>query len=525
MLNISHPAPDVSTARTLPIWTVPTGFTETKFLTSAPPAAEEVVVVGAGVAGLVTALCLAREGCKVLVIDRQGVGEGESLRTTAHLAAALDDRYYNLARWHGRDGARLAAASHAAAIDWIEDFAASVAGSCGFRRIPGYLFSHDGDTSRLEKEAEAAADAGLAVVFLKGGIPELPGLGPALRFERQARIDMDHYMLALAEACDALGVRFRKGDVTRVEGGASPAVTLDSGDAIQASVVVVATNVPFHERLPVHTKQASYRTYVVAGPVDDGALPDALLWDDGDPYHYVRLVEGREHPGLLVVVGGEDHKTGQDDDPTSFVRLQQWAREHLPGIESFSHGWSGQIIEPADGLAFIGADPGGEENVYIVTGDSGNGVTHGTLAGLLLTDLIMDRDNPWAGLYDPGRKLVRSPAGWLRENANVALQYRDWINAGDVDGIDALAPGEGAVMRRGIHRVAVYRTGEGEVLAYSARCPHLGCAVHWSPQEKSWDCPCHGSRFDARTGAVLNGPANHPLTPFAWPEPGSDERN
>lgn len=504
----------MSTARTLPIWSRPTGFNATKFLRAAPEEPLDIVVVGAGVAGLVTALCLAQDGRRVLVIDRQGVGEGESLRTTAHLASALDDRFYNLAHWHGKDGARLAAASHAAAIDWVGDFVASADDRCGFRRVPGYLFSHDGDTSRLQREHDAAIEAGLPVSYLDQGIPGLPDLGPALRFEQQARIDMGRYMSALAQACDALGVQFLMDEATQVKGGEVPSLLTADNEVLHASVIVIATNVPFHERVPVHTKQAPYRSYVVAGPIAREALPDALLWDDGDPYHYVRIVE-TEDSGTLAVIGGEDHKTGQDDDPTAFVRLQAWARAHLPGIESFTHGWSGQVIEPVDGLAFIGADPGGEDNVFVATGDSGNGVTHGTLAGLLIADLIMGRENPWAELYDPKRKLVRSPGGWLRENANVALQYRDWLGAGDMRDVDALAPGEGAVLRRGVHRVAAYRNGDGDVRMFSARCPHLGCAVRWSPQEKSWDCPCHGSRFDAQTGAVLNGPASAPLAPFA----------
>lgn len=502
----------MGSARTLPVWAIPAAFTESHFRHGLPAAAE-IAVVGAGISGLTAAFCLAQEGRRVLVIDKQGVGQGESLRTTAHLASALDDRFYHLAKWHGADGARLAAASHAAAIDWIEHFVEDLPGQCGFKRVPGYLFSHDGRTERLEREGDAAREAGLSAAFDRTGIPNLPALGPALRFDGQARMDMGLYLLALAEACARLGVQFCRNEIVAADGGDGPTVSSADGRTLQASAVVIATNVPFHERFAVHTKQAAYRSYVVAGPIEEGAMPDALLWDDGDPYHYVRMADAEEG-GKLVVIGGEDHKTGQDADPTAFVRLQAWANERLPGIQGFTHGWSGQILEPADGLAFIGADAGGEENVYIVTGDSGNGVTHGTIGGLLLADLIAGRDNPWTGLYDPKRKLVRAPGGWMRENANVALQYRDWLGGADAAKPEDLALGEGAVIRRGVHRIAVYRDGDGKYTAFSARCPHLGCAVRWSPQEKSWDCPCHGSRFDARTGAVLNGPANAPLSAY-----------
>ena len=502
----------MSSALTLPVWDTPDAFTRAHFSRDLPASAD-VVVVGAGIAGLTTAFCLSREGRQVCVVDREGIGGGESIRSTAHLASALDDRFHTMARWHGADGARLAAASHAAAIDWIEHFVEAIPDRCGFRRVPGYLFSCDGSGDGLEKELDAARDAGLEVSLDQDGVPGL-SLGPALRFERQARIDIGRYLLALAEACEALGVRFSQAEITDVQGGETATVIAAGGERLQASAVVVASNVPFHERFAVHTKQAAYRTYVVAGQIAEGAMPDALLWDDGDPYHYVRLAKCDD--GLRVIVGGEDHKTGQDDDTESFVRLQDWARERIPGIGTFTHGWSGQIIEPADGLAFIGADAGGERNVYVVTGDSGNGVTHGTIGGLLLCDLVAGRDNPWTDLYAPGRKMVRAPGGWMRDTAGVALQYRDWLGGGHGDA-DELARGQGAVVRRGVHQVALYRDGEGGITAFSARCPHLGCVVRWSPQEKSWDCPCHGSRFDARTGAVLNGPANAPLDPCDWP--------
>lgn len=500
----------MSTALTHPLWRTPP-----MPAAASPDGVADVLVVGAGIAGLVTAINSAQDGRRVVVVERQAPGAGESGRTTAHLASALDDRYAALAQLHGEEGARLAAASHAAAIDWIESFTLHVEDRCGFRRIPGYLFTCKDDIRGLRAEAQAAAKAGLVASYVEEGIPGLPALGPAVRFEHQARVDMGRLLSALTDACRAAGVGFVQGNAIDVAGGSPATVTLEGGQVLPADAVVIATNVPFHERVPLHTKQAAYRSYVVAGPIDEAAVTDALIWDDGDPYHYVRLAEDPQL-GTVLIVGGEDHKTGQSEDTEAFVRLQAWTRERFPAVQRFHWGWSGQVIEPADGLAFIGADPGGEANVYVVTGDSGNGVTHGTLAGLLLSDLLAGRPNAWARLYAPDRKMLKGGKEWLRENANVAAQFRDWVAPGKGP-VEDLARGEGAVLRRGMHRIAAYRDGEGQVHAFNARCPHLGCAVRWSPQEKSWDCPCHGSRFEAATGRVLNGPASAPLA--AWDEP------
>ena len=509
----------MSTAITVPIWKIADCGIE--WISEPPSTAQDVVVVGAGISGLTTALCLLREGRQVLLIEREDIGAGETSRTTAHLASALDDRFFLLARHHGRAGAGIAAASHAAAIDWMESLAGA-SGECGFKRVPGYLFSHDGDLSQLEKEAEAAATAGLSVSYLRDGIPGMQGLGPALRFENQARVDIGPYIAALARAASDAGCRFLRAEATQVRGGDMPTVSLREEEDITARAVVVASNVPFHETGSTFHKQAPYRTFAVAGRIDKDAVPDALFWDDGDPYHYVRLHESAEGDTFLIV-GGEDHKTGQDDDPKVYKRLQDWTRERFPGVTTFNWGWSGQVLEPVDGLGFIGADPA-NQNVYLITGDSGNGITHGTLGGLLIADLIAGRNNEWAKVYDPGRKPVASAGEWLRENSNVALQYTDWIRPSSVDDPHELARGTGAITRRGVHLVAVYRAGDGTLHAHNARCPHLGCVVRWSSEEKSWDCPCHGSRFDAATGAILNGPTSEPLEPFdlqeaAGPEP------
>jgi nitrite reductase/ring-hydroxylating ferredoxin subunit len=249
-------------------------------------------------------------------------------------------------------------------------------------------------------------------------------------------------------------------------------------------------------------------TYVIGAPVPRGSVTTALYWDTGDPYHYIRLVTGIDTGHDLLVVGGEDHKSGQADDiEERHPRLEAWARERFPSMGEVTHQWGGQVMEPVDGLAFIGHNPLDADNVYTVTGDSGNGMTHGTIAGMLITDQILGRHNPWESLYDPGRITLRASAEYAKEAVNTVAQYADWVTKGDVGSVDEIEKDSGAVIRRGVAKLAVYRDPTGALHERSAVCPHLGCIVAWNPAEKTWDCPCHGSRFD-KFGEVINGPAN-----------------
>jgi Rieske Fe-S protein len=279
--------------------------------------------------------------------------------------------------------------------------------------------------------------------------------------------------------------------------------------------VVVATNTPVNDWVKMHTKQAAYRTYVIGVPVPFDSILTALYWDTEDPFHYVRLQrigEGAEARDILII-GGEDHKTGQNEDiENRYARLLSWARTHFPGLPEPEFRWSGQIMDTIDGLAFIGRNPGDEKNVYIVTGDCGVGLTHGTIAGMLITDMIMGRENPWAILYDPARKSPLAALTFAKENLNVASQYASWVTPGEVSRPEEITPGTGAIVRSGLTKIAVYRDPAGNLHERSAVCTHLGCIVAWNATESSWDCPCHGSRFDP-DGKVLNGPAIAPLAP------------
>jgi glycine/D-amino acid oxidase-like deaminating enzyme/nitrite reductase/ring-hydroxylating ferredoxin subunit len=468
----------------------------------------DVCIIGAGIAGVTTAYLLAREGRRVAILDDGPVAGGETSRTTAHLANALDDRYVELEKIHGEDVTRLAAESHTAAIDRIESIVQAEAIDCGFQRLDGFLFVPPKRSIRiLKKELDAAHRAGLHDVQMVDRAPiKSFDTGPCLRFPRQAQFHPLKYLSALVKAIRRDGgLVFTNTRAVDVQSGSPALVQTKNGHTITASSVVVATNSPFIDIVSVHTKQHAYRTYVIGAEMLQGSVPAALYWDTLDPYHYVRVYEE------LLIVGGEDHKTGQEENPSKhFRRLERWARERF-AIEDVKFRWSGQVMETIDGLAFIGKDPGGLENVYIATGDSGMGMTHGTIAGLLLTDLIAGRDNAWAAVYEPARKPVRALKDYVTENLNMAAQYTDWVTPGDVNIVEQIPIGEGAIIRNGVRKIAMYRDARGQPHPQSAICTHLGCVVGWNSTEKTWDCPCHGSRFD-KYGKVLNGPAATDLT-------------
>jgi Rieske Fe-S protein len=350
-----------------------------------------------------------------------------------------------------------------------------------------------------------------------------------LRFPRQAEFHPLKYLNGLSRAIVDLGGHIFTGTrVVAVEDGERVKVRTSDGHTITAQAAVVATNCPINDRVAIHSKQAPYATYVICLRVTR-QIGHSLFWDTAEtaeeekkeigsaPYHYVRFA--RDDEGEVLMVGGEDHKTGQAEDcEQRFAKLERWARDRFPFVGGITDHWSGQVMESVDGVAYIGRNPG-NENVYVVTGDSGNGITHGTIAGMLIVDLIAGRENPWANLYDPSRKTLkpRVLADYIAENANVAAQFRDYITRGSVKSVDEIKSGEGAILRHGIKKIAVYRDENGNLHAFSAVCPHLGCVVRWDACEKTWDCPCHGSRFDA-LGLVLNGPAISDLEPTEVPE-------
>ena len=412
----------------------------------------------------------------MVVIDDGAIGSGMTSATTAHLANALDDRYFEIERLHGERGSRLAAASHTAAIDRIESIVKRERIACDFKRVDGYLFcAPEHGEELLDRELAAAHRAQLHEVTKLPRAPLAFDTGPCLRFPQQGQFHPLKYLAGVAEAIERAGGRIYTGThATKIAGGKNASVSTKGG-TVRASDIVVATNAPVNDLVVVHTKQAPYMTYVIAAPVARGSVTRALYWDTADPHHYIRLhsIDGQTD---LLIVGGEDHKSGQADDIAArHPRLEVWARERFPAMGPVAFTWAGQVMETVDGLAFIGRNPMDHDNVYMVTGDSGMGMTHGTIAGLIITDLISGRHNPWASLYDPSRVTLRAARCASSREHGGSVQ----INGGDV-GSRTDRKRQRRVIRHGVTKVAVYRDPTGLLHERSAVCPHLGCIVAWN---------------------------------------------
>jgi glycine/D-amino acid oxidase-like deaminating enzyme/nitrite reductase/ring-hydroxylating ferredoxin subunit len=471
----------------------------------------DVVVVGSGIAGLSTAYELAKRNLSVIVVDRRRICSGMTARTTAHLVPLCDDLTSEMATLRGQDLAKGFYQSQAAAITRIEQIQKDETIDCDFRRLDGYLFQGRRQPADvIDRELDAVRAVGAPVERLVG----VPLAGCAdrhvLRYADQATFHPLKYLAGLVRACTGMGVKFFAGtSVQEVieEGGGVRVQTTHA--PILAANAVIATNSPIVDRYALHTKMGPYRTYAMAFTIKQGALPDALYWDTEGPYHYVRLQPGARGKDY-VIVGGEDHKTGEADDAESrFGKLEDWARELMPALENITHRWSGQVLETIDYAGFIGRNPG-SQHVYVATGDSGQGMTHGAAGATINADLITLGHSKWAHVYAPDRKPVAAVGNYLRENATALKNFAEYLTPGEIGSLDELKAGQGAILRQGLNKIAAYRSANGDVKLHSSSCTHIGCQLHFNSFEQTWDCPCHGSIFGI-DGEPLNAPAISPL--------------
>jgi glycine/D-amino acid oxidase-like deaminating enzyme/nitrite reductase/ring-hydroxylating ferredoxin subunit len=335
---------------------------------------------------------------------------------------------------------------------------------------------------------------------------------PTLVYPDQATFHPLRYLKGVVTAAQERGLRlYANSPVMSVEeDGDGVKVVTEGGQTISAGAAVVASNSPVSNLFDLHTKQAPYRTYVLAITIPRDTLEDGLYWDTLDPYHYVRLERG---PGTVdyLLVGGADHKSGEADDAKArFEALEAWIRVRVPQLGNITNRWSGQVLDPIDYAAFSGRNPG-NKHIYVHTGDSGQGLTHGVIGGLLISRLITTGKADWEDFYAPGRKTLSAASNFISENITTVKNFAEYVAPGEVNSVDDIKPGEGAIVREGLSKIAAYRDKAGKLYRRSAVCTHLGCHLHWNSLETCWDCPCHGSHF-APDGSVLNGPAVAPLS-------------
>jgi glycine/D-amino acid oxidase-like deaminating enzyme/nitrite reductase/ring-hydroxylating ferredoxin subunit len=426
-----------------------------------------------------------------------------------------DARFSDLVNRFGRNHAQavwdagLAALATVDEVDREHGIDAHFAWVDGFLQLPADADGSDA-AERLRTDAALASESGFDAEYIEA-IPLMAQ--PGVRFANQARIHPRKYLAGVAEAFVALGGRiFEHSQVE--EFCEEPFRLKANGYTVTCDDVVLATHNPLlgfsgiASATLFQTKLALYTSYVIAGRVARGAVPDALWWDSADPYRFLRI---EPHPDYdLVIFGGEDHKTGQQPDTDACYRsLERALRAIVPDVQ-LTHRWSGQVIETPDGLPYIGKSA---EHQYSATGYAGNGLTFGTLAGLMISDAIAGRTNPWTDLFAPDRKaLTHGLWDYLKENVDYPYYLiRDRFAGAKTKSLRAVTRGHGKIVERNGAKVAAYRDETGVVTLRSAVCTHMGCIVGWNTAERTWDCPCHGSRFTA-VGDVISGPAEAPLS-------------
>lgn len=481
----------------------------------------DVAIVGGGITGLTAGILLQRAGKRVAIIDNAQIAMGETGFTTAHLTQILDNRYHTIISDFGEEKARLAADSKRAAINQIEALAREYDIACDFQRVDAFLYSENGgDAEDFDKEMEALRQVNIsAELLLSAPLPFKTK--QAIRIENQAQFHPRKYLLPMAHEIVRLGGKiFEHTRVLDVQDGPPCLVDTENG-RIKAQHVIISANVPVTNWLFLNTKISAYRTYALSAklrtPLSPAqALHSGLFWDSIDPYHYIRTYRGAD--GDFLIVGGEDHKTGEKTDTDArFKNLEKYARERFD-IGDIPYYWSGQIINTLDGLPYIGLNTM-SQHVYVSTGYSGNGMTFGTLGGMILSDLILGRKNEWASLYEAARlHPTASVINFVAENVGIPIHFiGDRLTNDEAQSTREIGKNEGKLMTIDGEKVAACRGADGVLHVHSAVCPHMGCIVHWNSAESSWDCPCHGSRFDAE-GKVSNGPALEDLKPVALPK-------
>jgi glycine/D-amino acid oxidase-like deaminating enzyme/nitrite reductase/ring-hydroxylating ferredoxin subunit len=464
----------------------------------------DVAVVGGGIVGITTALLLKEAGKSVVLLEAGRLARGVSGHTTAKVSSQHGMLYAQLTARFGIEGARTYGEANEAALAWIAERVEADGIDCDFRRRASYAYA---DRAKAEREANAAIAAGLPASLVEETPLPYP-VEAAVRFDDQAEFHVRKYLLELASQLEGDGCEiFERSRAAEVDTYEQPTVKTPGG-RVRAGHVVVATHYPFLDRTLAFARVHPQRSYVLACRIA-GEPPEGMFISGGQPTRSVRAapIEGEE----LLLVGGEGHRPGEGGDTEErYAALEAFAREHWD-VQAVLYRWSSQDNTTIDTVPYVGRATPLHEGILMATGFAKWGMTGGTAAAMILADQILGRENPWAQLFDPNRIKPRAGAmRFIEENAKAGVHFFDRLTTRVTRPIEDLAPGEGDIVEAGGEKVAGHRRDDGTLVAVSRTCTHLGCQVSWNPAERSWDCPCHGSRFSP-DGDVLHGPAVHRL--------------
>lgn len=463
------------------------------------------LIVGGGITGLTAAIILQNSGQQCILADAHHIGFGTTGGTSAHINTFADTTYDEVESKFSKDASKLFARGIAEAVETIKTFTAQYNIDCDLEERKAYVYAEDKKQEKeLDSLYEGTVNAGVSVRVVDQA-PTPVAYQKVLEFDGQYQFHPLKYISALQkEFINAGGVIVENTRIEEVESEESYYIAVSTDKKIKAKHVLYATHIPPGGVNILHFMNAPYRSYVLAATLRNNDYPDALVYDMEEPYHYVRSHTVDEQKYLIA--GGYDHKTGHGDPDQSFADLEAWVRKHYD-VDSIDYYWSSQYYVPADGLPYIGQLPGTSEGIFAATGYNGNGMILGTLAGKILADLAMEKENQYADLFDTKRiKPIASASELIKEGADATFHFiADRFSVDEIKSLNDLQPDHGIVGEFSGKKVAVYKDMEGTISALSPVCTHTHCIVDWNNAEKSWDCPCHGGRFDTN-GNVLTGP-------------------
>lgn len=468
----------------------------------------DVLVVGAGITGMSTALKLQERGRSCVVVEANHIGFGTTSGTSAHLNTVLDTPYAEIIDKHGLEKAKLVVQSAREAIAIIQDNVDRYHIDCDFERSDGYMYAVDEKEEReLLKIEDAIKQVGVHCVPAEK-IPVPRAFSYAIKFAEQGHFHPTRYLGGLLEAFVSLGGKIQEQVVVQAvkEEGDNLLVETSSGTSFTVDEVVYATHTPPGIQL-MNFRLAPYRSYLQVWKLSDDAdnMKD-VVYDMKDPFHYLRTVKSGQQRYLMV--GGQDHKTAaQNNEKLNFLELEAYVRATYSVNEKI-YQWSSQYYESQDSLPFIGQYPGfGNDHVYLATGFGGNGMIFGSLSAQIITDLIVNGDNKYQNLYSPSRfGPISSIGDFFRDNLDVAKHFiLDRFRVEEIEGLVELSMNEGKVLKYQGEKIGVFKDQQGVLHAINPTCAHAACIVKWNSAEYSWDCPCHGARYSP-DGKLLNGP-------------------